>query len=202
MRESSNDAGARKLAQTPTLFRESRNPDKFIVIPITSSENRRYIPIGYLNKNTIAGNTLFIIENANLYHFGILTSYIHNLWMRTVGGRLEMRYRYSKDIVYNNFPFPNPSDKQKTEIERLAQAILDARSLFPNSSLADLYDPLAMPKELLKAHQKLDKAVEIAYGRTFDNDNQRLSYLFELYQKLSGELFTETKKTGKGKKIN
>jgi len=113
-----------------------------------------------------------------------------------------MRYRYSKDIVYNNFPFPNPSDKQKTEIERLAQAILDARSLFPNSSLADLYDPLAMPKELLKAHQKLDKAVETAYGRTFDNDNQRLSYLFELYQKLSGELFTETKKTGKRKKIN
>jgi len=112
-----------------------------------------------------------------------------------------MRYRYSKEIVYNNFPFPNPSDKQNEAIEKAAQSILDTRSKFSNSSLADLYDPLAMPPELLKAHQKLDKEVEKAYGRVFANDNERITYLFELYNKLDIPLATEEKKRGKGKKI-
>jgi hypothetical protein len=112
-----------------------------------------------------------------------------------------MSFRYSNTIVYNNFPWPSPTEKQKAEIARLAQAVLDARLLFPNSSLAAIYDPLTMPKELLKAHQKLDKAVEAAYGRSFDDDGQRVAYLFELYQKLTGNLFADTKKKGKGRKL-
>jgi hypothetical protein len=144
---------------------------------------------------------VLIIPNAEIYHFGILTSTMHMAWTRYVCGRLEMRYRYSKDIVYNNFPWPNPSEKQKSEIEKTAREVLDTRAKFPNSSLADLYDPLATPPALSKAHQKLDKAVEAAYGRSFDDDGQRVAYLFELYQKLTGELFAETKKKGKGRKL-
>jgi hypothetical protein len=114
---------------------------------------------------------------------------------------LELRYQYSASIVYNNFPFPQePSEKSKKNIETGAQDILDIRNKYPNSSLADLDDPLSMPPELVKAHQKLDKAVEAAYSRTFDDDSQRVAYLFELYQKLSGELFVETKRRGKGRK--
>jgi hypothetical protein len=123
-------------------------------------------------------------------------------WTRYVSGRLELRYQYSASIVYNNFPFPQElSGKLKKNIETGAQGILDIRSEYPDSSLADLYDPLSMPPELLKAHQKLDKAVEAAYDRTFDDDGQRVAYLFELYQKLSGELFVETKRRGKGRKM-
>jgi hypothetical protein len=154
-----------------------------------------------MQKDVIASNANFTISNASTYHFGILTSTMHMAWMRYVCGRLKSDYRYSNTIVYNNFPFPNPTDKQKAEIEKLAQEVLDHRAKFPNSSLADLYDPLTMPKELLKAHQKLDKAVETAYGRTFDSDSQRVAYLFELYQKLTGELFVDEKKKGKGRKI-
>jgi len=141
-----------------------------------------------------------IIPNGTVYHFGILTSTMHMAWTRYVCGRLKSDYRYSKDIVYNNFPWPNPTEKQKAEIEKLAQGILDVRAQFPNASLADLYDPVAMPPELVKAHQKLDKAVEVAYGRTFDDDSQRVAYLFELYQKLTGELFVDSKRKGKGRK--
>jgi hypothetical protein len=112
-------------------------------------------------------------------------------WMRYVCGRLKSDYRYSKDIVYNNFSWPNPTKKQQTEIEKAAQGVLDARSQFPNSSLSDLYDPLTMPPALSKAHQKLDKTVEAAYGRSFAGDSERVAYLFDLYQKLSGELFVE-----------
>jgi len=197
----------RDHAVTPSLFRDRNNPDTFIVIPRVSSETRRYIPMGFFDKNSIAGDTCMIIPDGTVYHFGILTSTMHMAWTRYVCGRLKSDYRYSKDIVYNNFPFPNPTEKQKAEIEKFSQEVLDARLKFPTSSLADLYDPLAMPKDLLKAHQKLDKAVESAYGRTFDNDSERVAYLFELYQKLidqelsSGALFTVTKKTGKGKKI-
>jgi hypothetical protein len=189
----------RDHAVTPSLFRDRNQPDTFIVIPRVSSETRKYIPMGFFDHNSIAGDTCMIIPNGAVYHFGILTSTMHMAWTRYVCGRLEMRYRYSKDIVYTNFPWPNPSEKQKSEIEKLAQGVLDARSLFPTSSLADLYDPLAMPKELVKAHQKLDKAVETGYGRSFYDDSQRVAYLFELYQKLSGELFVEGKKI-KGRK--
>jgi hypothetical protein len=118
-------------------------------------------------------------------------------WTRYVCGRLKSDYRYSKDIVYNNFPWPNPTEKQTAEIEKAAQNVLDIREKFPNSSLADLYDPVAMPHALVKAHQKLDKTVETAYGRTFTNNSQRVAFLFELYQKLSGELFVEWKKRGR-----
>ena len=164
MRAASSDAGARRMSDTPTLFREQRNPEQFVAIPITSSETRRYIPIGYLDKNTIAGNTLFILENASLYHFGVLTSNVHMAWMRTVGARMKSDYRYSKDIVYNNFPWIQTDEKQRAEIEKLAQSLLDARKNYPSSSLADLYGPLSMPPDLRKVHQNLDRAVMKLYG--------------------------------------
>ena len=172
----------------------------YILIPSTSSENRKYIPMGFFTSKNIAANSCHIIPDGTLYHFGILTSTMHMAWTRYVCGRLEMRYRYSKDIVYNNFPWPNPSEKQKAEIEKLAQAVLDVRSLFPNSSLADLYDPISMPPKLVKVHEKLDKAVETAYGRTFTDDSQRVAFLFELYQKLTGDMFIDVQQKHRRKK--
>jgi hypothetical protein len=190
------------LADVPHLFAQITQPKgkNYILIPRVSSENRKYIPMGFFKSNTIAGDTCLIIPNGTLYHFGILTSTMHMAWMRYMCGRLKNDYRYSKDIVYNNFPWPDPTEKQIAEIEKAAREVLDTRTQFPNSSLADLYDPVAMPPDLSKAHQKLDKAVEAAYGRTFDSDSQRVAYLFELYQKLCGELFVDTKKRGKGRK--
>jgi len=188
----------RDHAVTPSLFRDKNHPDSFIVIPRVSSETRKYIPMGFFDHNSIASDTCMIIPNGTVFNFGILTSTMHMAWTRYVCGRLEMRYRYSKDIVYNNFPWPNPTEKQKEAIEKAAQNVLDTRAKFPEASLADLYDPIAMPPALVKAHQKLDKAVETAYGRSFDDDGQRVAFLFELYQKLSGELFVEGKKRGKG----
>ncbi|MDO5845814.1 MAG: hypothetical protein Q4Q04_02705, partial [Methanocorpusculum sp.] len=183
----SPDAGAKKLALTPALFRETRNPDIFVAIPVVSSEKRIYIPIGYLSSDVIAGNKLFILPEATLYHFGVLTSDIHMSWMRVVSGRLKSDYSYSKDIVYNNFPWPSPDEKQKADIEKCAQAVLDARALYPESSLADLYDPLTMPQELMKAHTALDKAVERAYGRKFADEGEIVGYLMEQYKELTGE---------------
>ena len=176
-----------KLAETPTLFREQKNPETFIVVPATSSENRRYIPIGFLDKNTIPTNAVIIIENASLYNFGILTSNVHMAWMRAVCGRLEMRYRYSKDIVYNNFPWPTPTDEQTAKIEQTAQAILDARALYPDCSLADLYDELTMPPELRKAHQANDKAVMQAYGfwGKLNTESECVAELMKMYQELT-----------------
>jgi hypothetical protein len=124
---------------------------------------------------------------------------MHMAWMKYVCGRLELRYRYSTSLVYNNFPWPSTTDKQKNAIEEAAQMVLDVRNKYPNSSLADLYDPIAMPPELIKAHQKLDKAVEKAYEKSFVDDAARVAYLFELYQKMSGELFASEKKKGRGK---
>jgi hypothetical protein len=156
--------------------------------------------MGFFDGNSIAGDTCMIIPNGSLYHFGILTSSMHMAWMRSICGRLKSDYRYSKDIVYNNFAWPVPTQKQIETIEKETQSILNIRTKYPNSSLADLYDPLSMPADLVKAHRKLDKAVESAYGRVFDDDSQRVAYLFELYQKLCGEMFAETKKRGKGRK--
>jgi len=199
-REKSLQKQANASASTPGLFTSIRQPkSQYLLIPIVSSENRKYIPIGCLEKDVITSNANFTVTNASLYHFGIITSSFHMAWMRYVCGRLEMRYRYSNTIVYNNFPWPNPTEKQKAEIEKYAQTVLDVRNKFPKSSLADLYDPFAMPAELVKAHQKLDKAVENAYGRKFDTDEQRVAFLFEQYQKLTGNLFTEEKKRGKKK---
>ena len=189
-RENAPDPGRRKLADCPTQFREIKNPDSFIVVPATSSERRRYVPIGFLDGTTIATNAVIIIPDASLYHFGILESNIHMSWMRAVCGRLKSDYRYSKDIVYNNFPWPEPTDAQKQKIERTAQMILDARALYPGASLADLYDPLTMPSELLKAHQQNDRAVMAAYGispkdEAFRNEAACVAMLMQRYQELT-----------------
>lgn len=155
----------RKYADYPTRFMEIKQPDTdYILVPATSSENRRYIPMGYVDKNVIASNAASFVPNASIYHFGVLTSNVHMAWMRAVAGRLEMRYRYSVNIVYNNFPWPTPTEEQKAKIEQTAQAILDARAKYPNCSLADLYDEVTMPPELRKAHQANDFAVMAAYG--------------------------------------
>ena len=179
-------AATQKSAETPALFQEIRQPNTdYIVVPIVSSECRRYIPIGFLSATTIASDATLIIPNAALYHFGILTSNVHMSWMRAICGRLEMRYRYSKDIVYNNFPWPDVTDKQKAVIEKLAQAVLDARDMFPFSSLADLYDPRIMPSELLKAHQALDRAVAALYGLPANMDEPGIvAALMERYRML------------------
>jgi len=164
-RLSSTKKTTRDCAETPSLFQEIRQPKThYLAVPEVSSEKRRYIPIGYLSPDVIASNKLHVVPNATLYHFGILTSNVHMAWVRVVCGRLKSDYDYSKNIVYNNFPWPDASEAQKTAIEKLAQAILDARSLFPASSLADLYDPLTMPPQLLKAHKTLDTAVMKLYG--------------------------------------
>ena len=187
-REAAPDPGRRKLAQTPHLFRETNNPDSYIIVPATSSENRRYIPLGFLDGNTISTNANIVIPDATLYHFGILTSNVHNAWMRVVCGRLKSDYRYSKDIVYNNFPWPTPTDAQKAKIEQTAQGILDARAKYPDCSLADLYDELTMPVELRTAHRENDKAVMEAYGfnwRTM-TESDCVAELFKMYQRLTG----------------
>ncbi len=176
------------LADTPWLFFQSQVPEKqSIVIPVVSSENRRYIPMCFMPIGNVYTNALFYIDGATIYHFGILESNVHMAWMRVVCGRLKSDYRYSNDIVYNNFPWPNPTDEQKAKIEKTAQAILDARALYPDSSLADLYDELTMPVELRKAHQENDRAVMAAYGfevRTM-TESQCVAELFKLYKELT-----------------
>lgn len=186
-RENAPDAGRRKLADCPTQFREINNPDTFIVVPAVSSERRKYVPIGFLDKETIATNLVITIPDATLYHFGILTSNVHMAWMRAVCGRLKSDYRYSKDVVYNNFPWPTPTDEQKSRIEQTAQAILDARELYPDCSLADLYDEATMPPELRKAHQQNDKAVMQAYGfwGKLNSESACVAELMRMYQGLT-----------------
>ena len=185
-RLASKSAPTRKLADKPRRFHVENMPtSEYIVIPEVSSENRYYIPIGFLHPDILSSNLVKIIPNATFYHFGILTSSVHMAWTRAVAGRLKSDYRYSKDIVYNNFPWPEADGKQKATIEPLAQAVLDARALFPESSLADLYDPLTMPPELLKAHQKLDRAVMKLYGfKANMAEAEVVAKLFERYQRL------------------
>ena len=153
-----------QLSQTPHLFRETKNYKSFIVVPSVSSENRFYIPLGFFDENTISTNANLIIPNATLADFAILTSSVHMEWMRAVAGRLKSDYRYSKDIVYNNFPFASLDEKDKETLKATAQGILDARAEFGDSSLADLYNPLTMPANLRKAHEKNDQAVLKIYG--------------------------------------
>ena len=231
MRLASSDKSTQRLAETPTLFREQYNPKTYIIVPSTSSERRRYIPLGFLDENTISTNLNMIIPDATLYHFGILTSNVHMAWMRAVAGRLKSDYRYSKDIVYNNFPWPVLGDRSeklgsrseeirkrnkeigdrneeqeansyiltpnfskltpnscemRKRIEQTAQAILDARALYPDSSLADLYDETLMPPELRKAHQANDRAVMAAYGfSTKMTESECVAELFKLYDSLT-----------------
>ena len=181
----------------PTLFRQVTQPDSnFILIPRHTSENRNVIPFGFFDKNSIVGDSCFALPNATLFHFGVMSSAMHVAWVRSTCGRIKSDFRYSKDIVYNNYPWPlNPSNKQKQNIEEKAQTVLDAREQFPDVTLADLYDPLTMPPLLLKAHQALDKAVDAAYSKKkFKTEAERVAFLFDLYQQYTSLLPKETKK--------
>ncbi len=174
-------------AKVPHLFAQITQPEgeDYLLVPSVSSERRRYVPIGFMKSDVISSNAVQIIPNATLYHFGVLTSNVHMAWMRVVCGRLEMRYRYSKEQVYNTFPWPNPTKAQKAKIEQTSQAILDARALYPDSSLADLYDEVTMPVELRKAHQDNDRAVMQAYGfpvKTTFTESQCVAELFKMYK--------------------
>lgn len=180
----------------PALFGEIRDfGETFIVVPRVSSENRDYIPFGFFDKNSIVSDTCMSIPNGGIFHFGILMSKMHMAWVKTVCGRLKSDYRYSKDIVYNNYPWPlNPTEKQIKSIEEKTKDVIEVRAKFPNSSLAALYNPLAMPDTLLKAHKELDKAVDLAYrSQTFTSDTNRLEFLFELFEKYTADLFTKEK---------
>jgi hypothetical protein len=185
----SKSAPTRKLADTPCRFHVENMPEtNYLVVPEVSSERRNYIPIGFLSPEVLCSNLVKIVPNATPYHFGILTSSVHMAWVRAVCGRLKSDYRYSKDIVYNNFPWPEATDRQKAEIEKLAQGVLDARAEHPDSSLADLYDPLAMPPNLLKAHERLDRAVVKLYGFAKDvEEAEVVGELMEMYNQLAEE---------------
>jgi type I restriction-modification system DNA methylase subunit len=196
MRENSSAKPTREKANQPHLFFFISQPkNNYILVPSTSSENRKYIPIGFVPPEIIASNSATIIPDGDIYNFGVLTSNVHMEWMRTVAGRLEMRYRYSNSIVYNNFPWCTPTEQQKAKIEKTAQAILNARALYPNSSLADLYDELTMPPELRKAHQANDKAVMEAYGfikkvdgkATWYSPSECVAALMKMYQELTSK---------------
>ena len=175
-----------KFAETPTLFAQQTQPIgmDFIIVPIVSSSRRRYIPIGYVSGNVLVNNRVFIVPNASIYEFGVLMSNVHNAWMRRVAVRLKDDYSYSKDLVYNNFVWPEPNEDQKRTIEQTATNILEVRNSFPNANLADLYDPDTMPPALLKAHQANDVAVMKAYGMSIKETDEAacVAWLMRLYQ--------------------
>jgi hypothetical protein len=233
MRLASTKAATQEWANRATLFTENRQPTEghYLALPRVSSENRYYVPIAFLDYKTIVSDRIQIIPNATLYHFGVVTSSMHNAWMRTTSGRMKSDYNYSVSIVYNNFPWPEiplnpPLQKGGTTAQRAvavseetteqqppllkgvakgggilaaAQAVLDVRAQFPQASLADLYDPRTMPPDLVKAHTKLDKAVDAAYGyKGANNDGERVAFLFALYQQMTSLLGVEkVKKTRK-----
>ncbi|MBQ9419718.1 MAG: hypothetical protein IJU31_04995, partial [Synergistaceae bacterium] len=188
MRAASTAAPTRAAADWPYKFFSTPQPDApCLCIPRVSSERRRYIPMAFLRDDEIASDSLSIVHGATLYHFGVLTSSVHMAWTRTIAGRLETRYRYSGDTVYNNFPWPSPNEKQKSKIESTAKKILDAREKFPGSSLADLYNPLSMKEELLKAHKANDAAVCEAYGWDKNiSEEEIVAELMKLYTEYSG----------------
>jgi len=191
MRENSSAAPTREKATTPHLFFFISQPNStYLIVPSTSSERRRYVPIGFMYPDTIVSNLVSIVPNATLYDFGIVTSNVHMAWLRTVGGRLKSDYRYTGSIVYNTFPWPSPTEEQRHKIEETAQGILDARALYPDASLADLYDPLTMPPELRKAHQLNDAAVMRAYGMPIKETDEAkcVAWLMRLYQEKVAEL--------------
>ena len=198
-RLASKASSTRNFAATPYLFCQIAQPNQeYILVPRHSSENRSLVPMGFLGPDLIAADSCNTIPGASVFHFGVLQSSMHMAWVRVVCGRLKSDFRYSKDIVYNNFPWPeSPSDKQRDAIEQAAQGVLDARTAFPGSTLADLYDPTTMPPALVKAHQTLDRAVDAAYGkRVFKSDAERVAFLFERYQHLTSLLpVAKAKKT-------
>jgi hypothetical protein len=225
-RRASTKAATRDNAAFPTVFAEDRQPDtNYLAIPKTSSERRQFVPIGFLDRSVVVASELFTIQNASPFHFGILSSTMHNAWIRYVCGRLKSDYRYSAGIVYNNFPWPDLASaasatteaespaqtrdaKLRAGIETAAQGVLDARAAHPESSLADLYDPVTMPPDLVKAHQKLDSAVDAAYyaahaadgaKKTWRNDAERVAFLFTLYQKFTTLLRSDAPKSKSAK---
>jgi hypothetical protein len=202
LRLASKSAPTRKIAETPTRFHVENMPKRtYLIVPEVSSEKRQFIPIGFLKPDVLSSNLVKIIPNATPFHFGILSSTMHMAWVRQVCGRLESRYRYSNKLVYNNFPWPQTAtDKQRAAVEEKAQSVLAAREprLPPRgmSTLADLYDPLSMPHELVKAHAELDRAVEKCYRpEPFQSDRERVEHLFSLYEKLTAPLLPVTPKT-------
>ncbi len=196
-RLASKAASTRKAAETPGVFVQLAQPtNNYLLVPRVSSERRSYIPMDFMKSSVIANDQVLTVEGATKFHFGVLSSVMHMAWVRAVCGRLESRYRYSKDIVYNNFPWPEPTDKQRTAIEAAAQAVLDERACHPESTLADLYDPISIPAGLVKAHHVLDRAVDAAYGRTtFTSEAERVAFLFLRYEKLTSLFATEKPKT-------
>ncbi|RLD79981.1 MAG: class I SAM-dependent DNA methyltransferase [Bacteroidetes bacterium] len=201
-RESSTREATKRLAQFPTLFGENRQPSTdYILIPRHSSENRKYIPFGFFSKDYIASDSCSVVTNAKLLDFGLMTSEMHMTWVKYTCGRIKSDYRYSNEVVYNNYPFPKEiKDKQKEKVEKAAQLVLDVREKYPDSSLADLYDPLAMPPDLVKAHQQLDKAVDLCYRpQAFTNERTRIEFLFDLYSEYVTPLQAAVKKVGNKK---
>jgi len=199
-RLSSTRQSTKELANYPHLFGEIRQPtSNYIGFPRVSSENRNYIPIGLFDSKVIAGDKVYTIAEATMYEFGVMTSQMHMAWMRTTCGRMKSDYSYSNTIVYNNYPWPkDPSNKNIKSVENKAQHVLDVRAEFPESSLADLYDPLTMPPKLVKAHQALDKAVDLCYRpQAFSNERVRIEYLFDLYQQYTAPLLPSDKKKSK-----
>jgi hypothetical protein len=199
-RSESTRTATNKLAKFPTLFGEIRQKEgDILVIPRVSSENRKYIPLTFYDYKTIINDRCTFMNEATLYHFGIMTSIMHMTWLKNVCGRLKSDYNYSNNIVYNNYPWPeNPSDKQIKTIEEKAQTVLDVRASFPTSSLADLHNPLTMPPALVKAHNELDKAVDAAYSKqAFTSEAKRMEFLFELYEKYTAGLFVHRQAQGK-----
>ena len=189
-RRKSPTASVQSDADKPMLFTQIRQPESdYLAVPEVSSQNRRYIPIGFLSPDIIASNKLYLVPNANKYMFGVMESNVHMAWMRVICGRLKSDYSYSP-AVYNNFPWPTPTDTQKATIEKTAQGILNARTLYPDASLADLYDPLTMPSELRKAHQANDRAVMQAYGMPIKETDEAacVAWLMRLYQEKVAEM--------------
>ena len=202
-RLSSSSKPTQILSNTPTRFHIENLPDSdYIIVPRVSSERRKYIPIGFLDKNTITSDSALIIPHATLYEFGVLTSIMHMTWMKFVCGKLESRYRYSNKIVYNNYPWPhNPIDKKREKVKSLAQKVLDTRKKYPDCSLAVLYNPETMPADLTKAHHELDKAVDACYGKkAFSSDTERMEFLFDLYEQYTAPLTNVKKARRNGNK--
>lgn len=189
MRLKSKKVPTQKLAETPYKFGEIRYKEtEAIIIPAVSSERREYIPIGYLDKGTVISNSAFAIYDAETWIFGLLESKMHMAWMRTVGGKLETRYRYSAQLCYNTFPFPKINDTKRTQLTEVAEEILLARADYPERTLAELYDPDKMPQNLREAHAALDDIVDSCYpGYPFANDEDRLGCLFKLYEKMTSK---------------
>jgi hypothetical protein len=201
-RSASSREVTRKLAAYPSLFGEDRQPDSvYLGIPKTSSERRRFIPVSILPAHVIASTELFTVPGATIYHLGGISSSMHAAWLRQVGGRLKSDYRYAARLVYNNYPWPQEATQaQREDVEKAAQAVLDARTQFPNSTLADLYDPVGMPPALAKAHATLDQAVDRCYRKEpFHTDRERVEYLFALYEKLAAPLAATVKRPRNGK---